>query len=195
MKYIRYLIGVIACCSMVIILSIGFTTGYYSKRISRLVLRYQYECPMHLYDLWDITMLDAKNKDRFPEDLMFFTNVMPITQFEGRWRAHPLLCPCAAAVYDHERPDINSIGYAYIDWSDKGFAHITNVPGNYPLIYDSTLSNHSGRGVFVVKVNGNIIWDPGAQWINDFIKTHPEYQLSQLDTPTNSAMVPMNNKH
>jgi hypothetical protein len=143
-------------------------------RISELKIRYQYECPMHLIDLYDYIIASARQHDRFPEDLTFITKKWPIGQRNARMRLSLVLCPGSQTPIDLERvtPD-----YAYVNWSAKLFAHVVDVPGEYPLVYDRTLSNHSGRGVFVLRVNGSVIWDPGAEWVRGFSGRHPEYHV------------------
>jgi hypothetical protein len=151
--------------------------NYHSVRIRQLAARYRYECPMHLVDIWDITMALAREHGRFPEDLTSITRKVPISQYDAQWRSHPVLCPGSEAICDAKRATVESFGYAYVNWSARGYAHAKDVPGAYPLIYDRTLSNHFGRGIFVVKVNGSVIWDPAAEWVRDFSNRHPEYRL------------------
>jgi len=148
-----------------------------ARRFSELKIRYQYECPMHLIDLYDLIIASAREHDRFPEDLTFITKKWPIGQYNARMRIHPVLCPRSQTPIDLERVTADSFGYAYVNWSAKSFAHVADVPGEYPLVYDRTLSNHSGRGVFVLRINGSVVWDPGAKWVRDFSGAHPEYHL------------------
>src|SRR4051812_25552269 len=57
--------------------------------------------------------------------------------------------------------DIRSrTGYYYVDWS-KWFGPTNAVPTSYPLIYDRFLSNHEGKGINLVLVDGTILWDEG----------------------------------
>jgi hypothetical protein len=66
--------------------------------------------------------------------------------------------------------------YYYIDWSK--LPHDTNVSFNhYPLAYDRHMSNHDGRGINVLMVNGTVIWDANAQWLKVFETDHPDLQL------------------
>jgi hypothetical protein len=150
---------------------------YHYVRVHELAARYQYECSMHLVDLWDITMGLAKDQDRFPEDLTAITKKVPISQYNARWRLHPVLCPGPETPFDPDTATLDSFGYSYINWSTRSFAHIIEVPGDYPLAYDRKLSNHSGRGVFVLQVNGRVMWDPGAEWVRDFSVRHPEFHI------------------
>jgi hypothetical protein len=77
---------------------------------------------------------------------------------------------------DLENMTPETFDYTYINWSTI-FAHVKEVPGDYPLAYDRTLANHVGRGVYVIKVDGTVIWDEGAYWIRRFSAQHPEYRV------------------
>ncbi len=164
-------------CIVVVLVCVVPAVYYHSIRIHEVAARYRYECPMHLRDLWDITMALAKEGDRFPEDLTSITNKVPISQYNARWRLHPVLCPGSQTSFDFEGPTTDSFGYVYVNWSSRQFAHVAEVPAEYPLIYDRALSNHLGRGIFVLKVNGSVIWDSGAEWIRGFTAKHPEYHI------------------
>ena len=67
--------------------------------------------------------------------------------------------------------------YRYVDWSARQFARIEDVPGEYPLVYDNALSNHVYNGVYVLKVDGSVMWDAGAELIGEFSSRHPEYHI------------------
>jgi hypothetical protein len=163
----------VTCCFAIVLYGL-FASYHYTKKIHQIAARCQYECPMHLIDLWGIITSLAKEHDQFPKDLMLITNKVPISQYNALWRLHPLLCPGVDTPFDSKYSDA---GYAYVNWSSKGFIHVADVPGDYPLVYDDKLANHFGRGVFVLKVDGNVIWDPGALWINDFINKHVDFEL------------------
>jgi hypothetical protein len=73
--------------------------------------------------------------------------------------------------------DVDSrLGYFFVDWS-KWFSRTNPVPDDYPLIYDYQLSNHNGRGINVLVVDGSVFWDEGAHWLQDFARKHPEFKL------------------
>lgn len=164
-------------CIIALLSCIVFAAGYHAKRTYQLVAKYDYECPMHLVDMYDIIMALAREHGRFPGDLASITNKLPISEYSARWRLHPVLCPGLQAPFDLKSPTADSFGYAYVDWSSKSFAHPAEVPGDYPLVYDRALTNHSGRGVFVLRVNGSVVWDPGAEWIRGFSHSHPEFRI------------------
>jgi hypothetical protein len=65
--------------------------------------------------------------------------------------------------------------YSFINWYDR-YPEGHRVPSSYPLLYDRSLSNHGG-GIYVLKVGGEIIWDPGAAWLQCFSREHPEYSI------------------
>jgi len=66
--------------------------------------------------------------------------------------------------------------YAYVNWSNC-FDKPGKVPPDYPLMYDRALSNHDGRGINVLRVDGTTLWDPGGTWLRDFAARHPEYDV------------------
>lgn len=134
-----------------------------------------HECPMHLLNLGELIMLAAKSQGRFPEDLTSLTNLMSWRQDVVRLRGRPYLCPAVKAPADLRRPD--SFGYTYINWSARKFAQITNVPGEYPLVYDNSFTNHSYTYIYVLKVDGSVIVDVGGEWLQKFSSSHPEYHI------------------
>ncbi len=50
-------------------------------------------------------------------------------------------------------------------------------PADYPLIYDKSMANHSGRGINVCTVQAGIFWDKDAKWLKAFAVAHPEYKI------------------
>jgi hypothetical protein len=71
--------------------------------------------------------------------------------------------------------------YTYVYWPEG-----TNTPITYPLLYDRRLSNHAGRGINVLLVQGThhrkgapgtILWDPEADWLKGFAREHPEFNI------------------
>lgn len=160
------------------LLCTALAMNFHRMRVYQITAKCNYECPMHLADLSGILLALANEADRSPHDLTAVTQKVPVSEYNARWRLHPALCPGAYGTIDPRKPDPHRLGYVYVDWSSNGFAHVTNVPADYPLAYDQSFSNHAGKGVFVVKVNGNVIWDQSGEWIRVFIKKHPEYHLS-----------------
>jgi hypothetical protein len=65
--------------------------------------------------------------------------------------------------------------YIYINWSR--YYGSKAVPPDYPLIYDRRLSNHGGKGVNEVSVQGVVRWDPDATALKKFAAEHPEYEV------------------
>lgn len=134
-----------------------------------------YECPMHLNDLEELIMMEAKRQHRIPKDLTSLTNLLPWLPEQARWRTRPYLCPGVKSPADLQRAD--SFGYTYVDWSARTFARIEDVPRDYPLVYDNAYSNHLDRGIYVLKVDGSVIWYAGGAWLLEFSSKHPEYHI------------------
>lgn len=51
------------------------------------------------------------------------------------------------------------------------------VPGDYPIAYDRSMSNHAGRGVNVLSVDGLVRWDARAKRLKKFAAEHPDAKL------------------
>jgi len=62
--------------------------------------------------------------------------------------------------------------YLYVAWATGA-----STPNNYPVFYDRWLANHGGRGIYVVRVDGEVFWDRGAEWLLSFCKTHQDLRL------------------
>jgi hypothetical protein len=167
-------------CLVVVVLLLTcavFAINYHHKRMYEVVAKYRYECPMHLLDLWSITVALAKEKDRFPQDLASINVKIPlVSQSRIRLRLSPVLCPGSEIPFDKNEFITNVSDYVYINWSST-FGHVAEVPGEYPLAYDRRLANHLGKGVYVVKVNGSVVWDADAQWIRQFSTKNPELHI------------------
>lgn len=91
-----------------------------------------------------------------------------------------LKCP-GASEQGATRQDVASLThYCYINWG-RWFPSTNSPPESYPLIYDSTVHNHGGRGVNIISVGARARWDEGARWLHDFAAKHPEYDLRLPD--------------
>lgn len=66
--------------------------------------------------------------------------------------------------------------YFFMDWSKLPDGPGTS-PGKYPLMYDRRLSNHNGRGINILMVDGTIEWDANAEWLKKFAAEHPTANL------------------
>jgi hypothetical protein len=77
--------------------------------------------------------------------------------------------------------------YFYIRWPS-----VTGLYTNYPLMYDRRLSNHGGKGINVLLVEGLVgsaivgkpetfrgqfFWDEDAKWLRAFARDHPEAHI------------------
>jgi len=67
--------------------------------------------------------------------------------------------------------------YVYVHWPQLLPDMAKTLPGGYPLVYDARLSNHNGKGINILLVDGSVIWDEGARWLTRFAVEHPEIIL------------------
>lgn len=66
--------------------------------------------------------------------------------------------------------------YLYVDWS-KLSQSADAASGKYPLMYDRRMSNHDGRGINVLLMDGTVEWDPNAERLKKFAADHPNANL------------------
>ena len=64
--------------------------------------------------------------------------------------------------------------YIFLDWSKLTHGPDT-APSNYPLMYDRRMSNHDGRGINILMVDGSVKWDSHAEWLKRFAADHPDF--------------------
>jgi prepilin-type processing-associated H-X9-DG protein len=64
--------------------------------------------------------------------------------------------------------------YVYVYWPQLLPDRAKTLPGGYPIVYDAKLSNHKGKGVNILLVDGSVIWDERARWLTHFAAEHPE---------------------
>ena len=86
------------------------------------------------------------------------------------------LCPGSGTVPGHMANVDEWMDYIYIFWKDGD-----KTPTNYPWIYERRLSHHRGEGIHVAPVAGPAFWDPGAQWLQKFVKEHPDLKIRMPD--------------
>jgi hypothetical protein len=77
-----------------------------------------------------------------------------------------------------KRRDVARMDYVYVNWS-TWFTNINDVPGEYPVLYDGSLSNHYhyGLGINVVDRDGYARWDADARWLTTFASNNPSYHI------------------
>lgn len=84
-----------------------------------------------------------------------------------------LVCPNAEYLGVHINGESD---YIYVNWS------LANVEQNadmakFPLIYDSKLANHDGKGINIIMIDESTMWDENADWLRSFSFQHPAYNL------------------
>jgi prepilin-type processing-associated H-X9-DG protein len=67
--------------------------------------------------------------------------------------------------------------YVYVYWPQLLSDSAKTLPGGYPIVYDAKLSNHNGKGINILLVDGSVIWDERARWLTHFAVEHPEIIL------------------
>lgn len=66
--------------------------------------------------------------------------------------------------------------FIFINWSNW-FGPTNPVPGDYPILYDASLTNHHGVGVNILFVDGKHRWDKNAKWLLEFSRAHTNYDI------------------
>jgi prepilin-type processing-associated H-X9-DG protein len=74
-------------------------------------------------------------------------------------------------------PGVHSRGqgeadYIYVKWPEQTSDASNSLPAEYPVVYDSRLSNHQGKGINVLLVDGSVIWDEQGRWLSQFASDH-----------------------
>lgn len=144
----------------------------------RSVRESQLECAGCLNTLeFHIKLYASENDGRFP------ANIAELLKWSGAEQGffEPLLlCPRPRETTNSPRSveewmvtADEWMDYIYVPWQNP-----SELPGNYPLIYDRRLANHKGKGINIVLLNGQVMWDRNAQYLKEFIKEHPD-----LDVP------------
>lgn len=104
----------------------------------------------------------------------------------GHVYVSPALFRCPSKGINAVPPDGSTVDdwmdYLYIYWPEG-----KNTPKDYPLLYDRRLSNHKGKGICILRIEGIgdapklhlplPIWDENAEWLKKFAKEHPECNI------------------
>lgn len=64
--------------------------------------------------------------------------------------------------------------YIMVDWSRLS---VTEVPDDFPLMFDCRLENHDGAGVNVLLMDGTVRWDEKGKFLSDFARKYPDMAL------------------
>jgi hypothetical protein len=149
---------------------------YLNRTRLECVVRYSYECPMRLEGLGMFIANDHTLSGRYPSNLASVVKMSEPTPRQRRLHLHPLLCPGSATEPGSATNIDEWSDYLYVDWS-KWYQGTNQPPGSYPMLYDRRISNHGGRGIYVLKVDHSVIWDGGGSWLAEFSERHPQYQI------------------
>jgi hypothetical protein len=161
------------CILVAALLSIIF---HLNRRYYDCLSRYNYECPMRLTGLWLQTSARHQFSSVFPPDVSYFARDFQDNAAKRRLHLHPLLCPGSETTAGSISNAVEWSDYTYVNWS-KWFSGSNTPPGSFPLVYDRRLSNHGGRAVYIMKIDGSVAWDPNANWLKEFAKSPPEYAI------------------
>ena len=142
------------------------------------------DCPAKLSRLGDAIVQYANdNRDAFPPSAadLIVPGRMYVAQSYFR-------CPKAdsRAVPPQSIATDGRMDYLYVYWPDG-----LKTPRDYPVMYDRRLSNHGGRGIYVLRIEEVVIrsredrpevmWDENATWLKKFAKEHPEFDIPLPD--------------
>jgi len=152
------------------------TASHYARRHHEFITRYVLECPMRLDYLWLLIHTEADFQGQYPSNLVFVVEMFKPTTKALRHGWPPYICPGSKRRWGRNELLRGETDYIYVNWS-RWFTNYCEVPPDFPLVYDRTLSNHHNQGIYLLKVGGEIIWDPGANWLKQFAEQHPEYAL------------------
>ena len=94
-----------------------------------------------------------------------------------------LVCPATGNTPGRDQDAQKWSDYIYVDWS-KTVSNRSSAGPKYPLAFDRRLSNHRGRGINVVLIDGSVFWDQGGNWLSNFAKAHPEFNVPTVDSET-----------
>lgn len=67
--------------------------------------------------------------------------------------------------------------YIYINWGQPLVDTTESLASRYPIVYDAKLSNHKGKGINILLLDGSVIWDEGAHWLYLFATKHKDIPL------------------
>lgn len=138
--------------------------------------RYRYECPMRLEDLWVLVTGEYERRGQYPSNLEFIAEQFQVKRWNVRTHIYPLLCPGTDTKMRRNGTAESWSDYIYVSPSVWSGNPAVDVDG-FPMAYDQSTSNHGGRGVYVLTVEGRVFWDRGAEWLRRFAREHPEYKL------------------
>jgi hypothetical protein len=131
----------------------------------------RWRCSARLQALWFDIMQCAEDPDRAPPpDLAAYMRASAICP------ANLLVCPGTGRA-----PGEPSAAAAWADYYYVSWGQIDDVTRSYPLMYDRHLSNHSGKGVNVLLVSGEVIWDEGAAYLRHFALEHKDKTIPVPD--------------
>lgn len=123
----------------------------------------QLNCKQQLRSVWSaIALYRHDHSNQWPPNLKSLDKDMV-----GRL----LTCPGVKA-----NSGIGQSDYFYVDWSKLPHGQDA-TSGKYPLMYDRRTSNHDGRGINVLMLDGSVEWDSNAEWLKKFAAEHPSAKL------------------
>lgn len=146
------------------------------RKNQRCVTNFKYECPERLVDVWAQVSERSRRSGILPSNLISFAEMFRPRPSHFESHTYPLVCPGTESNLGAPKDVHQWMDYIFLDWSLWQADSIT-FGGDYPLMYDRALANHGGRGVYVLRVDGTVIWDPGAEWLKRFAVEHPQLKI------------------
>ena len=112
-----------------------------------------------------ITLYRSEHGGQFPKSLeMLDTNEARLI----------LTCPGHKRSLSQTGNSLIKTDYYLVDWST--LATNSNC-GEYPLMYDRSISNHEGLGINLLLINGSVRWDSHAKWLKSFATNNTNVKL------------------
>ena len=128
-----------------------------------------------------------KNKERDAD-----SNSLVVTNYYGTNAYYYCMPASLLEIFDGETSNIYSIvicpfsnsrcgkfknidewaDYIYVPWTN-----LTQIPDDYPLLYDKWINTHPKKGINIITFSGRVIWDKNAEWLQEYSREHPEYNI------------------
>jgi hypothetical protein len=125
---------------------------------------------------WALGLYCEDHNGTLPKNFSLMSNLVTTTRL--------YVCPWDSKTPGSWTNITDWMDYLYVPWPS-----VTGVYTNYPLMYDRRLSNHGGKGINILLVEGAVhpssprypetfhgqfFWDEGAKWLQKFAKEHPD---------------------
>lgn len=118
-------------------------------------------CSIHMYQMDNNGFYPSRITELGPAGRTCYGSIMK-----------EFICPASGRQPGNPTNIDEWMDYIYIPWSTGA-----NTLPDYPLMYDRRLSNHQGKGINLLFMDGSVIWDKDAKELKAFAAKHPEFQI------------------